>query len=73
MDSKTIRKHRNDVFRLFQIIGTNAQTYSPAAIVQDMLVFHKQMAAESIDLQSLGLGTRNLPDVLEQRHRAYPV
>lgn len=71
VDSKAIRKHRNDVFRLFQVLDADAQPNSPLQIAQDMQTFLERMADESVDLKSLGLGARNLPDVLDQLRRIY--
>jgi hypothetical protein len=71
VDRKVIRKHRNDVFRLFQVIDADARPTLPEPIAQDMQTFLERMATETVDLKALGLGTRTLLNVIEQLRTVY--
>jgi hypothetical protein len=71
VDRHAIRKHRNDVFRLFQVIDADARPHPPTPIVQDMWTFLDRMADESVDLKTLGLGTHAPADVAEQLRAIY--
>lgn len=54
VDSKSIRKHRNDVIVLSGLLDGSAVSLS-AAIALDMEAFLQKLAAESLDLKSLGV------------------
>lgn len=55
VDGKNIKKHKNDVFRLAQLItGRTRQPLSPE-IAADMKNFLKEMADEEVNLRSLGI------------------
>ncbi|MEX0643122.1 MAG: nucleotidyl transferase AbiEii/AbiGii toxin family protein [Pirellulales bacterium] len=64
IDSKSIKKHRNDVFRLFQVLDPEANLSPPVTIVNDMRDFLEQASTEEVDLKALGLGTRSLTSVI---------
>ena len=61
IDSKTIKKHKNDVFRLYQILDPDNDPAAPDAIKNDIREFIAQMRSEDVDLKSLGIraGTRD--------------
>lgn len=65
VDSKSIKKHRNDIFRLVQVLDPEANPMIPAPIASDMGDFLEQAATEEVDLRTLGLGTRSLTSVLD--------
>lgn len=66
IDEKDIRKHRNDVFRLFRILDASQRVSLPDVIRNDLQKFLKKMEPEiSLDLKSLGLRTMNKEEVLE--------
>ena len=55
VDSKNIRKHKNDVFRLAQLLTpATRQTINPE-IAEDMKFFLSAMQNETIDLKSRGI------------------
>lgn len=54
IDSKAIKKHKNDVFRLYQII-TPLEVAPPAQISADIAGFIAKVEAEGVDLAALGL------------------
>lgn len=55
IDSKTIKKHKNDVFRLYQIIDPEVDPGAPDRVKQDLRDFMTAVAAEGIDLKALGI------------------
>lgn len=55
VDSKNIRKHKNDVFRLTELIRATTRQELAEEIRNDMKQFLEIMEAEKVDLKSLGL------------------
>ena len=64
VDGADIRKHKNDVFRLFQIVGPAPLPEVPEQIRQDMDVFLSAMETEEVDLRQLGIRMAAKSDVL---------
>jgi len=64
IDSKNIRKHRNDVFRLFSILTPEPISSVPEAIKDDMRNFLAAIREEEIDLRAMGLGKRTKEEVI---------
>ena len=71
IDSKTIKKHKNDVFRLFQILDPANDPAAPEAVKKDIREFITRMRDEDVDLKALGIrgATREL--ILEEIANAY--
>ncbi len=65
IDSKNIRKHKNDVIRLSDLITADTQIEAPAQVFEDIQVFLEIMQTESIDTKSLGM--RQEKDAILQR------
>ena len=68
-DSKNIKKHKNDVFRLAQLITANTRQVLSPEIAEDMKKFLSEIADEAVDLKSLGIkGTdkQKMTDMLYQ-------
>ncbi|MCA9311771.1 MAG: hypothetical protein KDA21_11235 [Phycisphaerales bacterium] len=65
VDRKDIRKHRNDVFRLYAVIDPEYHVQPPASIRADMTRFIEAMHRESIDLKAMGLRGMQLESVLD--------
>lgn len=55
VDSKNIRKHKNDVIRLSMLLRENDTLDLPQAISKDMQDFLAAMSEEAIDLKALGI------------------
>lgn len=55
VDSKNIKKHKNDVFRLAQLITANTRQALNPEIAEDMKNFLSEMIDEEVDLKSLGI------------------
>lgn len=73
IDSKNIRKHRNDVFRLYRIAEPGNIVNLPANIAKDLQLFFSLISDEAIDLESLGLGTTTLESVIAELKRIYGI
>ncbi len=73
VDSKNIRKHKKDVFRLTELLDQNkeAPIYAPDAILADMRAFIKGMEAEAVDLKQLGILGKTKEAILEELRSLY--
>ena len=71
IDSKTIKKHKNDVFRLYQILDTASDPAAPEAVKNDIREFVSRMRGEEIDLKSLGLRTGTRDGILAEIAKVY--
>lgn len=71
VDSKNIRKHKNDVFRLTQLL--TAETTQPVSkeISHDMKKFLTDIADEAVDLKSLGIKGSSKERMLEILRHCY--
>ncbi len=73
IDSRSIKKHKNDVFRLYAIIDPDFSAEMPASIKADLAVFIDGMESEDVSLKSLGLQGETLESVLAELRRIYAV
>jgi hypothetical protein len=64
VDDKVIRKHKNDVFRLFRIVEPELSVEVSATIRKDMRKFVNSMEREQVDLKELGLAGESMESVL---------
>ena len=64
IDSRVIKKHKNDVFRLFLVIDPDTNLNLPVRIIDDMRFFLDQVIEEDVDLKALGLKTISLDTVI---------
>jgi len=64
IDRDDIRKHRNDVFRLFTIVDPEFRITAGQQIRADMTSFIREVATEPPELKPLGLKSMSLDDVL---------
>ena len=71
IDSKTIKKHKNDVFRLYQILDPATDPGAPEAVKNDIREFISRMRAEDVDLKALGIRTGTREDILAEIARVY--
>lgn len=71
IDSKDIKKHKNDVFRLYQILNPDFGGNIPDKVKDDLREFISIMETERIDFKSLGLSSMDLDSVLEDIRRIY--
>ncbi|PLX46749.1 MAG: hypothetical protein C0613_16220 [Desulfobulbaceae bacterium] len=71
ISSKDIKKHKNDVFRLFTVISPDPIDAVPESIKHDLRQFVAAMEDEAIDLPALGLRNITKEDVLENLTAIY--
>ena len=64
VDSRSLKKHKNDVFRLYQILSPDFDTTIPDGVKDDLREFISRMETEAIDLKPLGLRTTDMETVL---------
>jgi len=63
VDDKNIRKHKNDVCRLFAILTPNTVIELPSSIQHDIADFLDRLSIEEVDFKALGLPF-TMPEVL---------
>jgi hypothetical protein len=68
-----ISKHKNDVFRLYQIIKPAFKTHLPASIRTDMEVFLDAMDSEMVDLKNLGLRGKKKDEIIGELREIYGI
>jgi hypothetical protein len=71
IDSKNIRKHKNDILRLSVLITKKDKIHLPAEIKNDMQNFINAMRDEPIDMKSIGLNNITKAEFLELIHNCY--
>lgn len=73
VDSKNIRKHKNDVFRLTELLDDEQDTlfHVPEAVLTDVREFIKRMASEDVDLRQLGIRGKSKEDILNELRTLY--
>jgi len=74
VDERTVRKHRNDVFRLYQIVPPDQSILLPKSVKMDLYTFLSRMETEpNIDLKNLGLRNTRLADVINTLGAIYAI
>lgn len=71
VDSRNIKKHRNDVLRLSQLLVPGRRVELPAKVAEDLGRFLQLLAAENVELKTLGLGQADLATVIRRIRDAY--
>ena len=71
VDSKNIRKHKNDVIRLSMLLRENDTLDLPQAIRNDMKGFLSAMREEPIDLKALGIRGTSQEEITGRLLTAY--
>ncbi len=68
MDGKNIRKHKNDVFRLTELLNRNRDeaVNVSRAVLADIRKFINCMRDEPVDLKQLGIRDREKEDILDE-------
>jgi hypothetical protein len=66
VDSKNIKKHKNDIFRLTELLNPNERIVAPKSICKDIKEFVTSMVNETIDIKQLGLVGRTKEDILTE-------
>ena len=71
VDSKNIKKHKNDVFRLTELIDPTAKIVAPKGVYADIQEFVQRMKNENVDIKQLGLVGRTKEKILEELKAMY--
>jgi len=71
IDTKSIAKHKNDVFRLYRLIDPAFKAEIPKNIREDMAAFLNKMVSESVALKNLGIRYLNLATIIDELRRLY--
>ena len=67
-----IKKHKNDVARLYQLLSPDLRIDLPASIREDMVQFIERIeGGETIDLINLGLRNTTIEEVLGNLRKIY--
>jgi hypothetical protein len=72
IDGKAIKKHKNDVFRLFQLLAPETRVELPDSIGDDLARFLEALGAEPPgDLKPFGLAAMSVADVIRALRSIY--
>jgi len=71
VDSKNIRKHKNDILRLSVLMTKEDRIHLPKEIKKDMKNFIEAMKDEPIDMKAIGLGNITKAGFLELIRNCY--
>ena len=71
VDKKDITKHKNDVFRLYQVFDPSFHADIPKAIRGDMETFLEAMEDVPVDLKNLGIRNQDLSSILDELRSLY--
>ncbi|MEN6372479.1 MAG: hypothetical protein ABFD64_10765 [Armatimonadota bacterium] len=71
IDDKDIRKHRNDVFRLYQIVSLEDRIDLPEGIADDLKSFLDAVGSSSLDLSQLDIRGFTLADAIRGLREVY--
>ena len=64
IDSKDVKKHKNDIFRLFTVLDRDVPCQLPDSIKQSMEGALMQLSKETVDFKSLRIRSITLKEVL---------
>ncbi|MCC6157875.1 MAG: hypothetical protein IT350_07460 [Deltaproteobacteria bacterium] len=70
-DGRDVRKHGNDVYRLYQILDPDFAGDVPETVRHDLRNFVTRMRDETIDLKALGVRGADRDSILEEIRRIY--
>ena len=71
VDSKNIKKHKNDVFRLTELIDPTSKIVAPYGVYTDIQEFIQRMKNENVDIEHLGLVGRTKEEILKELKEMY--
>jgi hypothetical protein len=71
IDSKEIKKHKNDVFRLSGIVDRDQVGVIPQVVQNDLTRFLTDAEAEGVDLKSLGIRNLTFDEVASELRSIY--
>lgn len=71
VNEKDLRKHKNDVFRLYRIADTSVRIPLPPAVRADFAAFTEAVAEEGIRLRDIGMEDYDVSEILADLHEMY--
>lgn len=71
VDSKNIRKHKNDVFRLSDLVDVDAKIPVSKGVYEDIFDFINRMDDEEIDVNQLGIKNKTKEQILKELRNIY--
>lgn len=71
IDSKNIRKHKNDVLRLSILLTGETRITVPEGIYGDIVLYLQKMRQEKIDIKQLGIRNQSQEEVIRKIENAY--
>jgi len=72
VDEKDIRKHKNDILRLYQLLTVSQRVDLPQTIKNDMTQFINRLEEDkTIDLKTLGLKQKSLQEIIRHLRQIY--
>lgn len=73
VNEKDIRKHKNDILRLYQLLSNNDNMTLPLPIKSDLSEFFQRIEKDTVDLKSLGLKNTSYEKVLNNLKKIYNI
>ena len=71
---RDIRKHRNDIFRLFPLLPGDLSIICPEEIKENLVQFTDRIVADSgLNLKALGIRTQTLDDIISRLKDIYGI
>ena len=71
VDSKNIRKHKNDVFRLTELLDISKKILTPPGVLKDIKVFIEKMRLEEVNVKQLGIIGKDKKKILDELEEIY--
>ena len=71
VNSDDVKKHKNDVFRLFALVEPEKRIRLPEAVAADMRAFLEAMSQQTIDLRNFGIQGITQEEILESLRTVY--
>ncbi len=71
IDTKDVRKHKNDIFRLYSILNPKAKPIIPTSIKSDLVKAFRLLKREDVDLKSLGIKGISVSRIIEELEAFY--
>lgn len=73
VNERDLKKHKNDVFRLFPLVEPNAQIAVTPAVAEDARQFIDAMKNEPVDLERLGVEGMAVEEILRALERMFNI
>lgn len=71
IDERDIRKHKNDVLRLYQLLATSKKISLPSSMKGEMQAFLQNLQYGLLDLKKLGLKSIRLDELIDNLKQIY--